>query len=465
VKVGLFFATLLFSAEAALAVDITTRDGTTYRHAVVTAVEPDVLHVTHSNGVARIPFEDLPTSIQQKYHYDPAKAVEYRHFKAERAATRETTETRQRGARERTDVNEGEHQFRGEAESARSNADRPAPSPVSSATSPGTNVTERRSDEFSKAKDSLVVISGERGAGSGFIAEYKGRALVFTNAHVLSGNLHYTVRGIGNQAIQPREMAVAKGLDVAVFSQSEVSHGLQIAPKVEDVATIGDEVAVLGNSLGAGVITDIRGKITGIGPDFVEVDAKFVTGNSGSPVIHLKSGTVVGIATLLIYREFKTFGKDSKFNAVERRFAQRIDRLQSLEATTPTAFSSEYMIIEKIIKHTDDLIWLFLDICDDGKIQLERHQNTANRLARPVREYLHDVAKFNSKGDLMDVKERFLRNLVFETKVDVRELRPEMFTGYHRKILEEDLELRKKVRNAFEQLLNIQTGTRLMQLP
>ena len=321
------------------------------------------------------------------------------------------------------------------------------------------------SDEFRKAEKSLLIINGDKKEGSGFLAKYKGRVLVFTNAHVLSGNSRFTILDLANQTIRPKQMAVAKGFDVAVFSQSQITNGLEIAPKVEEVATIGDDVAVLGNSLGAGVVTDLRGKIIGIGPEFVEIDAKFVPGNSGSPVIHLKSGLVIGIATLAIYREFTTFGKDSRFNSVERRFAQRIDALPMLEATTWSNFSAEAFTIERIKKHTDDLIRLGFDIYDDGKVQLDLHQDPTNRLARPVRDYLHDLAKFNSKGDLTDVKARFARTLVFETKVDLLELRPETFTTYHRRILEDELELRKKVRTAFEKLVNIQTGDRLIQLP
>jgi hypothetical protein len=60
------------------AADITTRDGTTYHNAQVTGVDPDGIHVTHSIGVAKLRFEELPDALQKQYHYDPGKVAAYR---------------------------------------------------------------------------------------------------------------------------------------------------------------------------------------------------------------------------------------------------------------------------------------------------------------------------------------------------------------------------------------------------
>jgi hypothetical protein len=69
---------LIVPLNICLGLDITTQKGVAYRHCKVTRVDPDGLSVTHSTGVTRIPFEDLPKSLQQQYHYDPSKAAAYR---------------------------------------------------------------------------------------------------------------------------------------------------------------------------------------------------------------------------------------------------------------------------------------------------------------------------------------------------------------------------------------------------
>ena len=75
----------LLAASTAFPSDITTRDGTTYKHAEVTGVDADGLSITHSTGVTKVPFENLPDALQKQYHYDPAKAAADRK-KAEDAA-------------------------------------------------------------------------------------------------------------------------------------------------------------------------------------------------------------------------------------------------------------------------------------------------------------------------------------------------------------------------------------------
>jgi len=43
---------------------------------------------------------------------------------------------------------------------------------------------------------------------------------------------------------------------------------------------IGDEVVVLGNSGGGGVVTSLKGEVRGLGPDRIEVSAEFIRGTA-----------------------------------------------------------------------------------------------------------------------------------------------------------------------------------------
>jgi hypothetical protein len=51
--------------------------------AEVTRVEPDGLVITHSSGIARIPYEKLPHDLQKTFQFDPAQAQAHRAKKAE----------------------------------------------------------------------------------------------------------------------------------------------------------------------------------------------------------------------------------------------------------------------------------------------------------------------------------------------------------------------------------------------
>ena len=80
------FLALFFAAHAALALDITTTDGQTYRKCVIAKVSGDSLDITHDYGAARIPYDKLPAKLRQKY-FDPAKVAAYRGQAAEARQT------------------------------------------------------------------------------------------------------------------------------------------------------------------------------------------------------------------------------------------------------------------------------------------------------------------------------------------------------------------------------------------
>jgi hypothetical protein len=92
---------ILCLASIALADDLKTINGTEYKHVTVNRVEPDGIVITHSAGVGKIPFTELPTDVQKRFGYDPvkmeaqitaAKAAEEKHIEEQKAAGRERAE-------------------------------------------------------------------------------------------------------------------------------------------------------------------------------------------------------------------------------------------------------------------------------------------------------------------------------------------------------------------------------------
>ena len=174
---------------------------------------------------------------------------------------------------------------------------------------------------FEEVKDKLVVIVCGEKTGSGFIVRDGGRPYLFTNAHVVRKGVVIAQRLDGTRLrLGPRDEAV--GRDMVRFALEDTS-----APAFDlaaGVPNIGDPVVVLGNSDGRGVVTEICGKVIGVGPREIEVDAAFVIGNSGSPVLD-RNGRVIGIATYLrdCRNDEDWSKKDTRFNGI-RRFALRL---------------------------------------------------------------------------------------------------------------------------------------------
>ena len=101
---------------------------------------------------------------------------------------------------------------------------------------------------------------------------------------------------------------------------------LQISSSLQlDQVEIGDAITVWGNSDAVGVATRLKGEVNGIGPDELEVSAKFVPGNSGSPIIHDKTGLVIGIVSHMKDLSNKTKWTEDSELADIRRFGFRLD--------------------------------------------------------------------------------------------------------------------------------------------
>ena len=120
--------TILLAVRVCFALDITTRKGVTYKQATVAKVEPDGIRITHAEGAAKIPFEDLPDVLQRQYNYDPAKVAAYhkqiddaREAVAAKAAEeqRQRQETAERAAREAREQEEARRDTARRAEEKR----------------------------------------------------------------------------------------------------------------------------------------------------------------------------------------------------------------------------------------------------------------------------------------------------------------------------------------------------------
>jgi chromosome segregation ATPase len=69
--------------SAAFADDFKTLDGKEYKDASVTRVEPDGIVVKMKSGITKVYFAELPTEVQERFHYNSEKAASY---SAEQAA-------------------------------------------------------------------------------------------------------------------------------------------------------------------------------------------------------------------------------------------------------------------------------------------------------------------------------------------------------------------------------------------
>ncbi len=182
-------------------------------------------------------------------------------------------------------------------------------------------------EAFSADLDSLVIVAGDAGRGSGFLAEIRGRRFFVTNTHVLGNARDAEFTTPTGQTVNIGTTAfISRRRDLAIIPVEWDGPTFTALDSVRDRGiSIGDEVTVIGNADGGGVATNLVGRIMGIGPHEIETDATFVPGNSGSPIIHNHTGLVVGIASYVRNMERSSFATKGTAIPAVRRFGFRLD--------------------------------------------------------------------------------------------------------------------------------------------
>jgi len=83
---------LVLATRALLADDFKAIDGKEYKNVTLSRVEPDGIVLITSWGISKIYFTELPKEVQERFHYDVAKAGAY---SSEQAASQEAFERQQ----------------------------------------------------------------------------------------------------------------------------------------------------------------------------------------------------------------------------------------------------------------------------------------------------------------------------------------------------------------------------------
>ena len=305
-------------------------------------------------------------------------------------------------------------------------------------------------------RKSLVFVTGSNGAGSGFLATIGKANVLVTNAHVAA-----EVKGAGFKTLDGEEVklgipAVAVGHDIFIMQAPPGGKPFQVMTGVDSNASIGDGVVVLGNAEGAGVINSIPGRIVGLGSNLVEVDAPFVPGNSGSPIIHLKTGKVIGVATYLTIKNFDPATKQATRDPVVRRFGYRLDSVKNWQPVDWTAFAAQATEMKRIEALTTDFVRFFNDLAKHHKVTPGIHTNPA--IKSRIDWWESQKRGRLSAQDAAVADQNFVGFLKGAAQADVTAARQYITYDYFQRALAEQQKARNEISDVFATIIK-QMGT------
>jgi hypothetical protein len=296
-------------------------------------------------------------------------------------------------------------------------------------------------------RNGLVFVEGKTGQGSGFIVDYKAQKYLFTNAHVMAGVRIPQFKLLDLSPVRVGGAVAAVGHDVLALAVVSGGTALPCVDSVDKETSIGDAVVVLGNAEGAGVVNLLQGFLVGIGPNLVEVNAPFVPGNSGSPIIHLRSGKVIGIATYLIVKRGGPQGE------TVRRFGYRLDSIQQWQAVEWNRFYTEADTMEKMEKTTAEFGALLEDFGRNGR-PTRAYNSPAIRSA--LEAFNSSLRPGGSRSEVDQVAERLLSSLRAASGRDVREAKTSIGYDFFKRQLETESREREEITKVFDQALKKQ---------
>ena len=316
------------------------------------------------------------------------------------------------------------------------------PAPVSAPVAPGDLVQIHR--------DCFIVVKGDEGNGSGFLCRLGGRTVLLTNNHVVAGLRQPQFTQLNGLRVEVGAAESAAGYDLMRLSLSTPpARPLEAMSDLEAHARIGDAVLVLGNTGGGGVVTSLEGKLLGIGPDRIEVSSEFIPGNSGSPIIHVPTGRVIGIATYLTkrYEEFAGSARGpGSGDVVVRRFGFRIDTAKKWEPVNWVAFQAEAAQLRKISQLTGDVFDFVAALREQRAPQF-----ATDTLRRPAMEWVGKTGRSDlSEADRRSATQGFLGALRLMVRADVVAAESGLRYTFFRDELRQEREIRDRLYKSFD---------------
>ena len=200
------------------------------------------------------------------------------------------------------------------------------------------------------------------------------------------------------------------------------------------------------------MVGTIIGKIVGIGPDLVEVDAPFVPGNSGSPIVHLKSGKVIGVATYTVTRQYDLASDRKLENPVVRRFAYRLDNVKTWQPVNWKFFGAQAAQMQNIETLTTDLYDFFRDL-DENKSHITPERHTDPVIKNRIDQWLAEKSGNHSQSDNQWADANFISFLKVACQTDVTAARSQLTYDYFQRELADQQQDRDQMAKAFENII------------
>lgn len=208
-------------------------------------------------------------------------------------------------------------------------------------------------------KDAICLIQYPKGGGSGFLLQMDDGLYCITNQHVIAHTGIPEIQLISGKQLTVGDYEFANDRDIARIRILEELPAFTTLSEPD----LDESITVLGNSYARGRVTILSGKVTGLNALEIETTAKFVPGNSGSPILS-KEDHVIGVATAIdTYAKDDSFAEGTVFEG-GRRLGLRIDQHIKWTPVDMDLFGSRNRNLFQIKTFVDELPYAYSEFAN-----------------------------------------------------------------------------------------------------
>jgi S1-C subfamily serine protease len=301
--------------------------------------------------------------------------------------------------------------------------------------------------------EAIAVIEGDRSNGTGFFCRAEGKVYLYTAAHVLSGNSKLLVKLRDGTVVRKfGALEAAEGADlVRLAVGEEVPHFLEIAAAA-GVAKVGTPVLASGNAGGGGTVGFEEGKVLGVGPESIEIDAEVIQGNSGGPILHGTTREALGVVTHLTAERKDEWAKETRFAGV-RRFGCRLDRSWKWKVVPVEVFLKEGKAILAVQQQSELMIAALSLSQWSSPVFQQQRDNPLSRDIAALQSWIEQQQKGGQRFSETDRKKR-LRGIFdsarHRSRSQMATLKSDGFTWFHRESATQEALQRAEIDKAYE---------------
>jgi hypothetical protein len=302
--------------------------------------------------------------------------------------------------------------------------------------------------------------------GTGFLIKMNQATYVITNQHVLSDNQNLEFQTIQGLKLKPISLQLASDRDLAII-QIDDSASVSTIPFATDVASVArndDDTVIPGNSQGGDVVVDTPGKIVGIGPVRLEVSNPIFPGNSGSPVVDLRTKQAVAVITEVEKADNSDWLNRSSMansnSAIKevRYYSLRFDNVPKWEPSNFQNFYAQTHFLENFHEKSMELA-----SCLQALSKGRNNNQNGNASAQSSTEDQEFAGLYKKNDKLVEILNRFedavatgtdvmfqaqtlTVALTGEAQQDVRTVQnPAMFSAFNRTRAKDEMDIRNEI--------------------